>query len=82
MAQAPPLSEQAIETEQAVASRYLDRVANAHELAGIATTTAIVFGLPAQDILAEAQSQAVDLIVICSHGHSGFMRWALGSVCK
>lgn len=82
LAQAPLLSEQVIETEQAVASHYLDRVANARDLAGIATTTDIVFGLPAQDILAEAQSQAVDLIVMCSHGRSGFMRWALGSVAQ
>ena len=82
LAQAPLLTEQVIETELAVASGYLDRVAKARELAGIATTTDGMFGLPAQAILAEAESQAVDLIVMCSHGRSGFTRWALGSVTQ
>ncbi len=82
LAREPLLTEQVIETEMAVASRYLDRVAKAHELIGITTTTDVIFGLPAQDILAEVESQAVDLIVMCSHGRTGFTRWALGSVAQ
>jgi len=82
LAQAPLLTEQVLETELAMASGYLDRVAKARELTGIVTTTDAMFGLPAQAILAEAESEAVDLIVMCTHGHSGFTRWALGSVTQ
>ena len=82
LAQAPFLTEQVIETELAVASGYLDRVAKARELTGIETTTEVLFGLPAQVILAEAESQSVDLIIMCSHGRTGFTRWVLGSVAQ
>lgn len=82
LAQTPLLMEQVIETELAVASSYLDRVAKARELTGIETTTDVMFGLPAQDILAVAESRSVDLIVMCSHGRTGFTRWVLGSVAQ
>src|SRR5216684_4450698 len=82
LAQAPLMMEQVIETELAVASSYLDRVAKARELTGIETTTDVMFGLPAQDILAVAESRSVDLIVMCSHGRTGFTRWVLGSVAQ
>ena len=82
LAQAPFLTEQVIETELAVSSGYLDRVAKARELTGLETTTEVLFGLPAQDILAEAESQSVDLIIMCSHGRTGFTRWVLGSAAQ
>src|SRR6266571_5874414 len=82
LAQAPLLTEQVIETELSVSSSYLDRVAKARELTGIETTTGVLFGLPAQAILVEAESQSVDLIIICSHGRTGFTRWVLGSVAQ
>src|SRR6266704_2847455 len=82
LAPAPLLTEQVIETELSVASSYLDRVAKARELTGIETTTGVLFGLPAQAILVEAESQSVDLIIICSHGRTGFTRWVLGSVAQ
>ena len=41
-----------------------------------------MFGQPLQDILSVAESRRVDLIVICSHGRTGLMRWALGSVAQ
>lgn len=75
----PLMMEQVIETELAISSGYLDRVAKACELAEIETTTKVMFGLPAQDILAIAELQSVDLIVMCSHGRTGFKRWVLGS---
>ncbi len=82
LAQAPLMMERVIETELAVSSSYLDRVAKARELAGIETTTDAMCGLPARDILTAAKSQSVDLIIMCSHGRTGFTRWALGSIAQ
>jgi len=43
--------------------------------------TAITFGDPAEKILETANDSGVDLIIISTHGTSGFKRWVLGSVC-
>ena len=77
---APLMTGQVIESEMAEATHYLKMVAASPQLAGIPTTTEVAFGLPAQYILAAAASGEVDLIVLCSHGRVGFIRWALGSV--
>jgi nucleotide-binding universal stress UspA family protein len=42
----------------------------------------IVAGLAAESIIDIADSQHVDLIVMCSHGRSGFERWIFGSVAE
>jgi nucleotide-binding universal stress UspA family protein len=76
------ISEKVSETEQAEATRYLTRLAHSDLFAGIATTTDVVFGRPAPQILALAEQQAVNLLVLCSHGRTGLLRWALGSVAQ
>ncbi len=80
LAEAPLLMEQVIESQMVVATNYLQRVASSPLLEGIQTTTVAAFGIPAQYILATAETQTADLIVLCSHGRTGFARWALGSV--
>jgi nucleotide-binding universal stress UspA family protein len=69
------------------ATDYLKRLAASDELAKVATVTEVANGKPAQTILADAGSQLldvppVDLIIMCSHGATGFKRWALGSVAQ
>jgi nucleotide-binding universal stress UspA family protein len=59
---------------------YLDGVAKSDALAGIKTETAAVTGAIAPSILSAIQSLHADLVVMCSHGYTGFKRWALGSV--
>lgn len=76
----PLWTEEVIDTEFEDATNYLKTVASSPRLAGIATTTEVVFGLPAANILAAAEAQAADLIVMGSHGRTGFTRWVLGSV--
>jgi len=76
------LTEQVIETELAEATSYLETIAHSAPLAGIDITTESVFGLPWQNILAVAESKSVDLIIMCSHGRTGFTRWVLGSVAR
>jgi len=41
-----------------------------------------IFGIPAQTILTFAHIRKVDLIVMCSHGYTGFKCWAVGSVAR
>jgi nucleotide-binding universal stress UspA family protein len=77
---APLMTEQVIESDLAEGNTYLNKVAKSGVFAGITTTTEVLFGLPAQDILAVAESRSVDLIVMCSHGRTGLSRWVLGSV--
>lgn len=74
------VSEQSVEAEMDVATNYLNSVAVSPALKGIHITTEATFGLPAQCILTTATAREVDLIVLCSHGRTGFLRWSLGSV--
>ena len=69
-----------VELGLAEANRYLKTGALSEVMAGITTTTEVLYGSPAQDILAYAEAQEVDLIVLCSHGRRGFKQWVLGSV--
>src|SRR5260370_8110188 len=80
LAQVPFWTEEVIDTELDDATNYLKTVAGSPMLAGINTTTEVVFGLTAPNILATAEARAADLIVICGHGRTGFTRWVLGSV--
>jgi nucleotide-binding universal stress UspA family protein len=82
LAPVPLLTEGVITTELDEAADYLKTIARSPMLAGIATTTEVVFGLAAPNILATSEARAVDLIVICSHGRTGFTRWVLGSVAR
>lgn len=80
LAPVPLLTEQVIEDDFAEATDYLKTVAGSPTFGGIDTPTEVMFGSPAQHILATAASRAADLIVLCSHGRTGFTRWVLGSV--
>ncbi len=75
------------DADRVQAAAYLARLAASEELAGLTTITEVSNGQPAQLILAVASSQSleappVDLIILCSHGATGFTRWALGSVAQ
>lgn len=69
-----------VESEIAEATSYLRKIATSEVLAGATTTTEVLYGSPAQDILAYAETQEMDLIILCSHGRTGFKQWVLGSV--
>lgn len=74
--------QEVLEKDLADASAYLSGIATSGELKGIETRIAVFSGLPASHILDVAQEQDIDLIVMCSHGYTGFKRWALGSVAQ
>jgi nucleotide-binding universal stress UspA family protein len=73
------LTRQMNDAEKDAASSYLKSIA-VQQLAGITTTIEVGFGVPALCILAAAARQHSDLIVVCRHGRTGFVRRALGSV--
>ncbi|HMN29406.1 MAG TPA: universal stress protein [Caldilineaceae bacterium] len=50
--------------------------------AGFQVSTQVVDGDPAQQILALTKSTGATLIAMSTHGSSGFVRWALGSVAE
>jgi nucleotide-binding universal stress UspA family protein len=71
-----------VEAEEATALSYLDSVTHMSLLAGVQTETAVMFGQPTSIILAEVDARRIDLVVMCSHGHTGMKRWMLGSVAE
>jgi nucleotide-binding universal stress UspA family protein len=76
----PMMTEQIIESETIGVADYLTAIAARPLLAGIETTTEVLFGFPGQQLIEAATAHGSDLVVLCSHGRTGFTRWALGSV--
>ena len=60
----------------------LDDAAEIAEQQGVPATTKLLIGDPADEIVAYADSQAVDLIVVGSRGLGAFGRMILGSVSR
>ncbi len=62
--------------------RYLERVGS-EKLGGCLTITAqVLFGKPAEEILAAAREHKVDLIAMATHGRHGLSRLVHGSVAS
>jgi nucleotide-binding universal stress UspA family protein len=71
-----------IEAEAEAAQTYLARVALLPELAGLQVELKTLGGATARTILDAVQEYRIDLLVLSSHGRSGFTRLALGSVAE
>jgi len=82
MTSRPFVTEQDVEDEKVKATEYLSTVALSDELEGIGTKIEVVSGAVARALLSYAQPSMADLIVMCSHGYTGFKRWAFGSVAE
>jgi len=63
-----------------LARQYLENIAATIEEQNVRTQITIIEGHPHQDIVKYAEENDVDLIVMCTHGHTGFSRWLMGSV--
>ena len=74
--------EDAIDTDLANARQYLERVAHSETLKDIAVQQEAITGEIAQSIIDFAHNHTTDILVMCSHGRTGFDRWALGSVAQ
>lgn len=72
--------EDTIDSDMRGATTYLERIAGSDELTGINTEVKTSSGEVAPAILSAAETFHASLVVMCSHGYTGFKRWALGSV--
>jgi nucleotide-binding universal stress UspA family protein len=73
----------AVHRQKEEAQAYLDEVAE--RLQGRLSKpvhTEARLGMVAETILDCAQENGVDLIVMCSHGRTGFSRWVYGSIAE
>jgi nucleotide-binding universal stress UspA family protein len=68
--------------ERAEAAAYLSHVEERTDLEGLGIVTEVAEGDAAQHILSIAQDRQADLIMMSSHGYTGFKRWVLGSVAE
>ena len=72
---------QRAEEKAAVFAReYLERVATGAQECGITVQMITIEGRPHWQIIQYAETNQVDLIVMCTRGHSGLSRWLMGSV--
>ncbi|HLI89403.1 MAG TPA: universal stress protein [Ktedonobacteraceae bacterium] len=78
----PELPQSGADSALEEARNYLEQVANSPLLAGIRVETDVVAGRATSVIRAAAGARPVDLIIICSHGYTGWKRWVLGSVAE
>lgn len=81
----PPTTTKAVlqRTEEATAisvHEYLERVADDVQDHGITVQMIALEGRPHFQIIQCAETNQVDLIVMCSRGQSGLSRWMIGSV--
>lgn len=71
-----------IEAQEEQAQAYLTRVALRPDLAGLQVETKTLGGAVSLNLLDAVQEYQADLLVMRSHGRSGFKRWVLGSVAE
>ncbi len=74
----------AFEAREAEATSYLSGIllTHANELGAIKTEMDVTAGAAAQEIYAAARLEAVDLVILCSHGETGLRRWVFGSMAQ
>lgn len=61
---------------------YLKNLTSSDGLQSVHTETEVLLGEAAATILSVVDSHHIDLIVLCSHGYTGMMRWTMGSVAE
>jgi nucleotide-binding universal stress UspA family protein len=71
---------QEVEAAITQATDYLTSIMQKDELESVGIQVEVLTGAVAPTICAFAQSTTADMIVMCSHGYTGFKRWLLGSV--
>jgi nucleotide-binding universal stress UspA family protein len=58
----------------------MERIAVSVQERGITVQLIVTGGRPHSEIIQYAESNHIDLIVMCTRGESGFSRWLIGSV--
>lgn len=71
-----------IKSENDAAKRLVQNVSERFSRRGLQTITTVVEGYPGASIVEEAEKWGADIVFVGSHGHSGFVRFMLGSIAK
>ncbi len=69
-----------VEAITQAAVTYLNEVADSLRERGVGVTIATETGPVAETIIRFAEANVIDLVAMCTHGRTGLVRWALGSV--
>ncbi|OPX19623.1 MAG: hypothetical protein BZ151_08295 [Desulfobacca sp. 4484_104] len=77
----PDVFVEAAAQEKRVSERYLEDTANELKGKGIEVNTVYEEGMPAQQIIAYARDNNMDLIALATHG-KGEVAWIMGSVAE
>ncbi len=75
-------SQEADERHVTESAAYMESVATPLRVRGLAVTTVVRHGNPADTILADAEDEDCSLIVMSTHGRTGFERARAGSVAQ
>ena len=75
----PSMMQAVVSEELEEATAYLERVGAEAPLTGLEVITTARHGVPTPVILATATEYSADLIVMCSHGHTGMAHMIMGS---
>ena len=73
------LATDVVDSQALTASLYLSEARLELETAQ-PVETEVLFGLPAAALVQDLREHRPDLVIMTSHGRTGFIRWALGSV--
>ena len=65
---------------KAVAESYLDNLVGGLDYGNVAIQKEVLVGRAPDQLVGYAKKNAVDLIIVATHGRSGVSRWVLGSV--
>lgn len=71
-----------LDSHIAEAKQYLTHLAHTIGLKDIAVEMEVAQGPPAEAILSAISTNHADIVVLCSHGYTGLIRWAIGSVAE
>ena len=74
--------EESLTQSRKEAQNYLESIVQIYRRPGLAITPLVIDGDIAGTIVDAAADKEVDLIVMTTHGYSGFTRWVMGSVTE
>jgi nucleotide-binding universal stress UspA family protein len=79
-----PLKPSAFDRREGTAQSYLESVISNYEedLDGIGVKLELLVGAASHEVYETIRLEAIDLIVLCSHGETGLKRWVYGSVAQ
>jgi nucleotide-binding universal stress UspA family protein len=75
-----PISESDLKQMTQEAQGYLDKVATRISSKGVSVKTMVSLGHAAEEIVKAARETNANLIAMSTHGRSGIVKWAIGSV--